>query len=176
MNSTAKIWWTCKRPHFNKFPKSTNTNTSTQASSNINKPKYTLKLSSARYLSLSYWDVIQPSWIHRFIHIHAHLWVYKLFASASKAKPLICSFYFPAQAIFSASPLTSFLRKTHSVVFFCRYWMCLWSFSESPNPSLWQCCLSLSPGSWWRLWEELGCLCTSLDSFPVTTPSFTLKP
>lgn len=51
-NSTAKIWQTCKRPHFNKFLKSTNTNASIQAASNIKKTKNTLKLSSAGYLSL----------------------------------------------------------------------------------------------------------------------------
>lgn len=41
VNSTAEIWQTCKRPHFNKFLKGTNTNTLTQALSNINKLKYT---------------------------------------------------------------------------------------------------------------------------------------
>lgn len=54
--------------------------------------------------------------------------------------------------------------------------MCFWNFSKFPHPSPWRCCLSLSPSNWRRLWEELGCLCTSLDSFPVKTPSFTLEP
>lgn len=52
VNSTAKTRQACKTPYFNKFLTSTNTNTLTQAPSNINKPKYTLKLTSARCLSL----------------------------------------------------------------------------------------------------------------------------
>lgn len=171
LNSTAKIWQTCKGPHFNKFLKRKNTNTLPQAPSSINKPKYKWNLSSVRCLSLMLLRcaaaLLNPQ-------VYSHPCTFMGVQTLCLGKPLFHSLLFPAEAIsFLLLPGLRLLGK--STQWYSSVGSGCFSGVSASSPTL-----PCGSAAWASLPAADGgfgcCLCTSLHSFPVTTPRFSVEP
>lgn len=180
MNSTVKIWQTCKTSCFKRFIGSyvTITNALTPAPSRLNEPKLILRLSSSWGYLKVHIVLLNLKGIFTSTYSSAHSRTLGQ-AEGWRAKQNLYSLLFilllNQLSDFSISLWTSFLRKIFSLIFFFRFTMHFWNGSKFSHPSPWQSYLSLSPSSWQRLWVEPGHIYTTFNSFPMSTPRFSLE-